>query len=163
MLKKAEDGPLHQLPGLDVRLMTALQVLQVLHKPLARHWALKVPVWWRRAVLPSLLCLGRFVSFFLYWARDWRALALTFCGFPFLLCERDPLCPVPSPLRAAMRPPPSPWLIAKSERHIRKSCKALIESPRPTRSSPLLAAWDVRFIYLLSCRKRIFRARERRE
>ena len=50
----------------------------LLHKPLARHWALKVPVWWRRAVLPSLPWAVCFVSFFLYWARDWRALALTF-------------------------------------------------------------------------------------
>ena len=35
-------------------------------------------MWWRRAVLPSLpwrwvVC---FLSFFLYWARNWRALAL---------------------------------------------------------------------------------------
>ena len=41
---------------------------------------LKIPVWWRRAVLPSLPWAVRFLSFFLHdthWARDWRALALT--------------------------------------------------------------------------------------
>ena len=45
---------------------------------LAHHTPLlKIPVWWRRAVLPSLPWVVRFLSFFLYWARDWRALALT--------------------------------------------------------------------------------------
>ena len=33
--------------------------------------------------------------------------ALPSCRRVRILCERDPLCPVPSPLRAAMRPPPS--------------------------------------------------------
>ena len=33
----------------------------------------KIPVWWRRAVLPSLPWVIRFLSF-LHWARDWRAL-----------------------------------------------------------------------------------------
>ena len=33
--------------------------------------------------------------------------ALPSCRRVHILCERDPLCPVPSPLRAAMRPPPS--------------------------------------------------------
>ena len=36
----------------------------------------KIPVWWRRTVLPSLPWVVCFLSFFLHWARDWRALAL---------------------------------------------------------------------------------------
>ena len=35
----------------------------------------KIPVWWRRAVLPSLPWVVRFLS--LPWARDWRALTGT--------------------------------------------------------------------------------------
>ena len=62
-------GPLGALlssPALDVRLMTALQVLQVLQgNSIAQHW-----------VLPSLPWVVCFLSF-LHWARDWRALALT--------------------------------------------------------------------------------------
>ena len=53
------------------------------------------------------------------------------------LCERDPLCPVPSPLRAAMRP--SPLAFAKS-------CKGGDVSVL----DPALA-WDLRCIYTPAC------------
>jgi len=57
-------GALLSSPVLGVRLMTALQVLQVLPRT-TLGTGLKIPVWWRRAVLPSLPWVVCFLSFFL--------------------------------------------------------------------------------------------------